>query len=154
MASVYFDKLELLASGYGRNTLQHELPIDITNECAVWLMEEPEIVGKKYRRFCSDEHELALEIQLNGFVTSIINYKDIGKYEILFMDNEDNIDYNQQEMKEDEKDRLQSCEIKFIYDHNCLAFTGLDDIKFHANGNKVIQIIVWDKYGHIICRSE
>ena len=151
MASTYVHKLELLMSWYGRDVLKNDLPNDVSNECAMWLMEEPQIAAKKYEYdYCA----LPLEIQLKGFVTSIIDYKDIGKYEILYMDNKDNIDYNQQEMKEDEKKRLQYCHTKFIYNYNCLAFTGLDDVKFKTRGNKVIQIIAWDKNDHIIARSE
>ena len=154
MSSVYQQRLQLLSAGYINHKHIQNIPDDIINHCALWMMEVPQFTINKWY---SEDQELPLEIQLSGFAAKILNYNHIGKYEIKCLQNVDEINYNKKHLSKKDQNDIMTHTIFKIYDRNCLAFTKRDafDIHWEIRSNTLysIKVIAFDKAESIICES-
>ena len=150
MSSIYEERLQLLLTGYARDIDVAQIPEDIIHHCAIWMMDEPQILINKWSNSFSD---FLLEIQLSGFASKVLNYQHIGKYQIFTQyipygfDDDDAIELEQVE------EEIISHDISSVYDSHCIAFVERGRIKTGDFGDMKAKVIAFDKKGIMIGKT-
>ena len=146
MASIYEERLQILASGYIRQCIGNsEAPDATCTECARWLREKLQFTAKKYY---SSYNTLPLQIYLepNQFAVKILNHRHIKRYRINYKPSHATHDGH-----DTEADHTFT---SIMYPFHCLSYTQFGDISFDRSGTVFIQIVALDHEDRIIEKSE